>query len=367
MPTALSPLEIILAIATGIGLAAAVGLRVFVPLLLAGFAARTGHLPLAEGFTWLASDLALVMFAVAAACEVLAYFVPLIDHLLDAVSGPVAVAAGTLLMASTLIEFAPWLRWAVALIAGGGAAGLVHGSSAGLRAGSTVTTAGLANPLLAGFELGGSVLLVVLAVALPLLALVVVVALVVALLRGLGRFLAGRRARRLVPVVVLSLIMGGAGGAQAGPADHLVDFRIKDQFDRLHTSGSCRGAVVVVVARDRKGRQFVDQWEPGLRDSLAAPVARYQVRFVPVAHLKGVPFFIKGTIRNSLPQEKDAWILMDYEGLFKRTYAMADDVCSLLIFDRVGRLVTHHAVTDFDPVVQTEVIATVRELAAAPR
>ena len=91
----LAPPQFILAVAAGISLAAAVGFRVFAPMLLVSLAARTGHLTLAGGFDWLGSDVAVVMLGVAAVAEVLAYFVPLFDHLLDAVSGPMAVAAGT--------------------------------------------------------------------------------------------------------------------------------------------------------------------------------------------------------------------------------------------------------------------------------
>ncbi len=189
--------QIILAVAAGIGLAAAVGFRIFLPMLLAGLAAKAGHLPLAGGFQWLGSDVALIMLGVAALAEIAAYFVPFFDHLLDSISGPVAVGAGTVLMASTLIEMEPWLRWVLALVAGGGTAGLVHAGSAGLRAGSTATTGGLANPVYAGFELGASTLLTVLAIVVPVLALALAVFVVVQLSRLLGR--GWRRMRRTSP------------------------------------------------------------------------------------------------------------------------------------------------------------------------
>ncbi len=171
----LAPPEILLAFVVGISLAAAVGFRIFAPMLLVGLAAKTGHLHLAGGFEWLGSDVAIVMLGIAAAVEVVAYIFPFFDHLLDTISGPVAIGAGTLLMASTLIEIEPWLRWAVALVAGGGVAGLTHlGTSLG-RAGSTATTGGLANPVYATTELGFATLLTVLAIAVPLAALVLMV------------------------------------------------------------------------------------------------------------------------------------------------------------------------------------------------
>ena len=151
------------------------------------------------------------------------------------------------------------------------------------------------------------------------------------------------------------------------PGTPLVEFRIKDQFDTLHTSGAYRGAVVVVVAGDRQGSRYIEQWAPALRDSVADLIARHRVKFLPVAHLKGVPFFVKRTIKGKFPQERDKWTLMDYEGLFKLTYVMPDDHCSLLVFDRAGRLRMQHAVTDFEPALQDELIAAIRRLGVAPR
>ena len=98
--------EIFLASVVGISLATAVGFRVFIPLLLVGFASKTQHIQLAGGFEWLGSDVALVMLGIATVVEVIAYHIPYFDHLLDTLSGPVAIGAGTLLMASTLVILA---------------------------------------------------------------------------------------------------------------------------------------------------------------------------------------------------------------------------------------------------------------------
>ena len=174
--------------ALGLGLAAATGFRVFVPLLLAALAARTGQLPLDEGFLWLGSDVALVIFGLAAVVEVAAYFIPWFDHLLDVATQPAAMAAGALLMAATLVELPPWMRWTVAVIVGGGTAGLVQGATGALRLASTATTGGLANPVFAMFETGAATALTMLAVALPMVALAVVVFLISRSVRRLLRW-----------------------------------------------------------------------------------------------------------------------------------------------------------------------------------
>ena len=51
----MSGMETAVSIALGIGLAAAVGFRVFLPLLVASIAAYTGHLHLDANFAWLGS------------------------------------------------------------------------------------------------------------------------------------------------------------------------------------------------------------------------------------------------------------------------------------------------------------------------
>lgn len=186
--------QVLIGAALGLGLAAAVGFRVFVPFLLVGIAARGGQVHLAGGFEWLGSDIAVVMFGIAALLEVAAYFIPYFDHLLDTAAGPAAVIAGAVLMASTLVEMEPWLKWAVAIVAGGGTAGLMHGATSALRLGSTATTGGAGNPVFATVETGASTALTILALLLPLIALALVVFLVTRTIRMAGRF-AGRSRR----------------------------------------------------------------------------------------------------------------------------------------------------------------------------
>jgi len=170
--------DLALALALGVALAAAAGLRVFIPLLLASVAAHTGHFDPSPGFAWLASWPALVTFAVAAAVEIAAYYLPGLDHALDLVMTPLALAAGVLLVVAPLGEISPLLRWSVAVVAGAGAAGITQAATALLRVKSTATTGGLGNPLVATTELGGSLLLSLLALLLPVLAVALLAVLI---------------------------------------------------------------------------------------------------------------------------------------------------------------------------------------------
>jgi hypothetical protein len=163
-------METVLSICLGLGLSAACGFRVFVPLLVMGAAARTGHLTLSDGFVWVASTPALVMLAAATAAEIAAYHVPWLDNLLDLAAAPAAVVAGVVSTASVVTGMDPYLKWTLAVIAGGGVAGVVQAATTLARQVSSLTTGGLGNPLLASAEAGGSVLASLVAVVAPLLA-----------------------------------------------------------------------------------------------------------------------------------------------------------------------------------------------------
>lgn len=182
-----------LSIAVGISLAAAAGLRVFVPLLVLGGAARFGGLPLSSGFDWLASTQGLGALSVAVVLEIGAYYVPWVDNLLDTVAGPLAVISGALAVAAVTTELPPQVRWALAVVGGGGAAGVVQGLTSFARLKSTAVTGGVANPILATLELFGSFAISIIAIVLPLLAIVIVASFVV-----LIRAVAARLFRRKV-------------------------------------------------------------------------------------------------------------------------------------------------------------------------
>jgi hypothetical protein len=163
-------MELALSILVGLGLSAACGFRVFVPLLGMSLAAQTGHLELASGFAWIGSPVATGAFGVATLLEVGAYFVPWLDNALDMLTAPAAVVAGTIAMASALADVSPFLQWTLGVIAGGGAAGGVQALTVATRGASTVTTAGFANPLIALVELVASLVTTLLAVVAPVLA-----------------------------------------------------------------------------------------------------------------------------------------------------------------------------------------------------
>jgi len=165
-------MDIVLSLCIGIGLSAACGFRIFVPLLVMSIAVKSGHLTLVSNFQWIGSDIALITFAVATCFEIAAYYIPWLDHALDVIATPAAIVAGTIVTASIVGGMSPFLKWTLAVIAGGGAAGLVQGATVVTRGASTLGTGGLGNPILATIELGGSLVTSVLAVVAPFVVII---------------------------------------------------------------------------------------------------------------------------------------------------------------------------------------------------
>lgn len=184
-----------LSIALGIALSAAAGFRVFVPLLALSIAGYADALTLSPGFAWIGTLPALIVFATATVAEIAAYYIPWVDNALDTLATPAAVIAGTVVSASVMTEIPPLIKWTLALIGGGGIAGILQGATALLRLKSTALTGGIGNHAVATAELGGSVFTVGLAFLVPLAA-VVFIAVLVAVAFGTARRLMFGRSRQ---------------------------------------------------------------------------------------------------------------------------------------------------------------------------
>jgi hypothetical protein len=180
-------METLLSLCVGLGLSAACGFRVFIPPLILSLASLSGHLSLSPEFAWIGTWPALAAFSFATALEVTGYYVPWVDNLLDTIATPAAVVAGTIVTASLVTDMSPFLKWTLAVVAGGGAAGLIQGATVTTRAASSAGTGGLANPLLATVELGGSVVTSVLSLLAPLIVVGLLVVAAVLLVRKLAR------------------------------------------------------------------------------------------------------------------------------------------------------------------------------------
>lgn len=170
----------------GIGLAAATGFRVFLPLFLVSLATFMGWIPAHENFQWLAGLPVLITTGIAMVIEILAYYIPFVDHLLDTISIPLATIAGSVIFASQFVEVGLFPQWALALIAGGGTAATISSGFAGTRAASTATTGGIGNSVVATTETAGAGIMSILAIAVPIIAFIATIILIIVVLL-LGR------------------------------------------------------------------------------------------------------------------------------------------------------------------------------------
>lgn len=176
-------LDTLLDICIGIGLSAAAGFRLLVPFLILSLAALVGHFPVSPDIQWVNSVPALETLGLAVAVEVLAYFIPWLDAALDVIALPASIAAGTLLTAAFATDLDPFLKWSLAILAGGGVAGAMRGLTGASRLFTTTFTGGLANFLIAILEVVGAVLLSILAIVLPGVAVITVMGLLAVVLR----------------------------------------------------------------------------------------------------------------------------------------------------------------------------------------
>lgn len=167
--------ETVISIFLGIGLAASVGFRVFLPLFALSLAAYFNVWELNESWQWIGSLAAVITLGVATVIEIFAYFIPFVDNMLDSMAVPLAAIAGTAVMVSTIANLDPVVTWSLAIIAGGGTATAIKGASATSRLASTATTGGLANPLVSTLETGTALVVTAASIFAPLVAAILVI------------------------------------------------------------------------------------------------------------------------------------------------------------------------------------------------
>jgi Domain of unknown function (DUF4126) len=140
-------------LALAVALAAATGLRAWLPLLVAGVLSKAGVAELGASFAWLGSWPALGLLGAATALEVVGDKIPVVDHVLDAVGTVIRPLTATLAAAAALVHVHdPLVALVIGLVVGAPVALAPHAAKATLRGVSTGTTAGLANPLLSLVE-----------------------------------------------------------------------------------------------------------------------------------------------------------------------------------------------------------------------
>ncbi|MEW2443907.1 DUF4126 domain-containing protein [Micromonospora marina] len=177
-----------LEVLTGSGLAASAGLNAYIPLLLMGLLSRyTDLVELPNGWQWLGNGWVVLILAVLLAVEVVADKVPVVDHVNDVVQTVVRPTAGGLAFGAgagsetvtvsdpdTFFSTHQWVPVVVGVLIALG----VHLLKAAARPVINATTAGVGAPVASTAEDATSVVMSVVALLLPVLVLVFLVALV---------------------------------------------------------------------------------------------------------------------------------------------------------------------------------------------
>lgn len=201
-------MEIFTALCAGLGMAAACGLRVFLPLFVAAIAVRMGGVQVGPSFQWMGSNASIALFGIAAVVEIVGFLIPWVDHALDLLAVPLAAVAGAIMMtgqlqvAGPVLDGAaapllhPGLAWSLGIVVGAGAASGVEAASIAGRLSSSVLTIGWLNPIYGMVETALALVVTLAAVWVPVLVGGTVMLLVPVLLFALWRILAWRRQQR---------------------------------------------------------------------------------------------------------------------------------------------------------------------------
>ena len=156
--------------------------------------------------------------------------------------------------------------------------------------------------------------------------------------------------------IALFAVATAALGGGAEPIDRLIEFAIKDQFDRVYTHESFAGQGLIVIAGDRVGSRYVGDWGTALREGLEQRGRGDDYRRVGLSDLDGVPRLLRNTIRKRFPTDEAAWVLMDWEGVFAEAYHFEKKRCTLLAFSSEGDLILRKSVESVDPATAGSVL-----------
>ena len=144
------------------------------------------------------------------------------------------------------------------------------------------------------------------------------------------------------PALVCVLVLLVASSSLHARDPKVLDFELEDQFRNVHRGSDFTGNVVLLIGSDKKGVTFNGAWGRAINSELKDHPRYGLVTNLAYANLKGVPFFLKGTIRGKFPQEPEAWVLMDWKGALFKAYELVPEVSNVVVFGPDGALV-HHA------------------------
>ncbi|MDT0213233.1 DUF4126 domain-containing protein [Rothia sp. ARF10] len=173
-----------LAALTGMGLSAAAGLNAYIPFMIVALVARFSDvITLPSGFEWIESPWAIGVGAVLLLTELVLDKIPAVDTVNDAIQTFIRPSMGGLIFAATTaaedLDRSTWMAdnpW-VGVVLGIVVSGLVHTGKMAARPAINAGTLGAGAPVVSTAEDGASLGLSLVAIFIPLLVVVALVAL----------------------------------------------------------------------------------------------------------------------------------------------------------------------------------------------
>jgi hypothetical protein len=151
---------------------------------------------------------------------------------------------------------------------------------------------------------------------------------------------------RLAILLALAFLLPMA--TVAAPAE-LIDFKVEDQFKKIHTRDEVRGKLFIIVGADRKGSEFTGAWSDAIMSGIRRLGVQDRVVAVGLADLRGLPFFLKGMIRGKFAEKSKGWSIMDWKGVFPRAYGFENNRANILVFGPDGTLLHRTSGQEVDP------------------
>jgi hypothetical protein len=145
------------------------GVRALLPLAAFAVAVHVGFLHPPPGFYWLGRATVMWPLIGVAALELFADKIPIVDHAMHVVGILVKPAAAAILVGGSVHAQSPQVLIGLMAIGALNALG-IHAAVASARGASTLTTAGVANPLISTVEDGSSIFGTLLAFFAPFIA-----------------------------------------------------------------------------------------------------------------------------------------------------------------------------------------------------
>jgi hypothetical protein len=181
-------------------LSGAAGIRASWVMLVVAWSVHFGYLHPASSLTWVGSWWIIAMAFVASLVDLVGDKVPILDHALQTVHLVLAPVVGGI---AAMSGYSGDPVFSVLLgVLGGGNAFFLHSTKTGVRAASTATTLGVANPVISIFEDAVATLFIIVSMLAPALAAVLLllatIATIVAVKKVATRMRAARGASRAV-------------------------------------------------------------------------------------------------------------------------------------------------------------------------